>query len=117
MKSKFSYALNKNNISISKDKYNSFQVALVGSIYMAGLFFGSIIFGYLGDLVGRKWALMLSILCASAGSLAGAFVYSYEAYAVTRFITAIGEKIILNLKVFYLNLPFFRSTRSLLGSI
>ena len=37
-------------------------MALVGSIYMSGLFFGSFIFGYLGDRFGRKISLMLSVL-------------------------------------------------------
>lgn len=69
---------------------DQFLVALVGSIYMSGLFFGSFIFGTLGDKIGRKLTLMVAILVASGGNLAGAFCQNYAAYCVTRFITAVG---------------------------
>ncbi len=69
-----------------------FQVALVGSIYMSGLFFGSALFGTLGDKYGRKISLMVAIFIGTVASLAGAFAGgSYAGYAVTRFFTAIGK--------------------------
>ena len=68
-----------------------YMVALIASIYMAGNFFGSFIFGYMGDQIGRKLTLMIAILTASGGSLAGAFCTNYIAYAATRFLVAIGK--------------------------
>lgn len=70
-----------------------YKVALVGSIYMFGLFFGSFIFGSLGDKIGRRKTLALAVITGCTGSLSGAFCSNYYAYCVTRFITALGKKI------------------------
>ena len=77
------------NLDLICDK--QYMVALIASIYMAGNFFGSFIFGYMGDQIGRKLTLMIAILTASGGSLAGAFCTNYIAYAATRFLVAIGK--------------------------
>ena len=58
---------------------------------MAGLFVGSVFFGWLGDKIGRKWSLCLSMVLANTASLAGAFVNEYISYCVTRFLAAIGN--------------------------
>ncbi len=69
-----------------------YKVALVGSIYMLGLFFGSFLFGFLADKIGRKKTLMISILTGNCGSLAGAFCTNYILHCITRFITALGDQ-------------------------
>ena len=67
-----------------------FQVALVGTIYMSGLFFGSFLFGTLGDMIGRKKSLMVAIVMGSTFNLIGSFYSNYIFYCVTRFFTAAG---------------------------
>ena len=69
---------------------NQFQVALIGTIYMLGLFCGSFIWGTLGDIIGRKLTLMLAITTGSLFSLIGAFFNNYYYYAFTRFMCAVG---------------------------
>ena len=66
-------------------------MALVGSIYMAGLLVSSFLMGFLSDKIGRKWTLMFAIVVGCSASLAGAFVNDYISYAVTRFFAAWGK--------------------------
>ena len=68
-----------------------FQVALVGSIYMVGLFFGSFFLGQLADWIGRRPTLALSIVVGCGSSLLGGFAPSYAWYCVARFFSAIGR--------------------------
>lgn len=70
---------------------HEFMVALVGSIYMAGLFFGSYLFGMLSDKLGRKKATMLAILIGSLFQTIGAWMPGYYSYTVSRFGSAIGK--------------------------
>jgi MFS family permease len=57
---------------------------------MAGMLFGGIAFGILGDRLGRVVLLFGSILLYSVANLANGFVHSVEAYAVWRFIAGFG---------------------------
>jgi len=57
---------------------------------VVGIFIGGFLWGVLGDKIGRKKALIGSILLYSFGSLACAFVHSLSAYSLMRFITGIG---------------------------
>ena len=75
-----------NNL-VCEDQY---KVALIGTIYMAGFFCGSFIWGNIGDKFGRKITLMYSIITGSLFSLIGAFSSNYYYYAFTRFMTAVG---------------------------
>jgi len=69
----------------------NYKVALVGSIYMAGLMIGSSTAGFISDAFGRRKALLFCILVSSTGSLVGTFMPEYWSYTVLRFITAIGS--------------------------
>ena len=68
-----------------------FMVALVGSIYMAGLFFGSYLFGMLSDKLGRKKTAMTAIIIGALFQTIGAWMPGYYSYTVTRFGSAIGK--------------------------
>ena len=72
------------------------QVALVGSIYMAGLFVGSYLVGMLSDKVGRKWSTMFAIVMGGIFQTIGAWMPGYYSYTVTRFFAAIGKMKTIN---------------------
>jgi len=73
---------------ICKDQ---FMVALVGSIYMSGLFFGAGIFGTLSDAIGRRPGSMIAIAFGAIFQLIGAFMPEYYSYTATRFLAAMGS--------------------------
>ena len=54
------------------------QVALVSSIYMAGMLAGSFVGGYLSDKIGRVWAMWLLTLVTCTSGMCGAWVNKYE---------------------------------------
>ena len=58
----------------------------------AGLMIGSFLCGRLADRFGRKLALMFSVVVASCGSLAGAFMPEYYSYTASRLVTGIGAQ-------------------------
>lgn len=55
-----------------------------------GVFFGSLIFGYIGDRYGRKLGVILAVLCYSLPALGTALSGSLEQLMVWRFITGLG---------------------------
>lgn len=57
---------------------------------MAGLLIGGILWGVLGDKIGRRSVLFGSILLYSLGNIANGFVHDVTSYAALRFITGIG---------------------------
>ena len=57
---------------------------------MAGMMLGGLIWGVIGDRVGRKSVLFGSILMYSLANIANGFVTSAEQYAVLRFIAGFG---------------------------
>jgi len=60
------------------------------NLQMLGMLAGGIIFGILGDRMGRVILLFSSILLYSVANLANGLVHSVEAYAVWRFIAGVG---------------------------
>jgi MFS transporter, putative metabolite:H+ symporter len=57
---------------------------------MAGMIIGGLIFGILGDRVGRKQILFASILLYSLANIANAFVQDVNQYAIIRVLAGIG---------------------------
>ena len=66
------------------------QVASVTSLTLIGSVIGGALFGWLGDRIGRKQALQLTLGVFAAGSIASAFAWDYTSLAVLRLITGIG---------------------------
>jgi MFS transporter, putative metabolite:H+ symporter len=64
--------------------------AQIISIQMLGLLLGGILWGVLGDKLGRLKVLFASIILYSLGSIANGFVHTAEQYALVRFITGLG---------------------------
>jgi len=60
------------------------------NLQMVGMLVGGIVFGILGDRLGRVTLLFSSILLYSVANIANGFVHSLEAYAVWRFIAGFG---------------------------
>jgi putative MFS transporter len=60
------------------------------NLQMLGMLVGGIIFGILGDRLGRVMLLFSSILLYSVANIANGFVHSVEAYTVWRFIAGVG---------------------------
>jgi MFS family permease len=60
------------------------------NLQMLGMLVGGIIFGILGDRLGRVVLLFSSIFLYSVANIANGFVHSVEGYAVWRFIAGVG---------------------------
>jgi MFS family permease len=65
-------------------------VASITSVTLIGSVIGGAIFGALGDKLGRKNALQLTLAVFALGSIASAFSWNYWSLAVLRFVTGIG---------------------------
>lgn len=60
------------------------------NIQMAGLLIGGLLWGVLGDRMGRLSVLFGSILLYSLANIANAFITDVDQYAVLRFIAGVG---------------------------
>ena len=63
---------------------------LIINLQLAGLIIGGLVYGTLGDKIGRKKILLTSILIYSTASLANALVVNVGQYALCRFIAGLG---------------------------
>jgi MFS family permease len=70
------------------------QITNVGlnilSIQMLGMLIGGILWGIIGDKIGRKFAMFGSILTFSLANIANAFILNVNQYTILRFIAGIG---------------------------
>jgi AAHS family 4-hydroxybenzoate transporter-like MFS transporter len=62
----------------------------VFSASLVGIFFGSLIFGYLGDRHGRKLTIILSLLVYGVFTWAAVLCTSIDEFIAVRFLTGIG---------------------------
>ena len=58
---------------------------------MSGQLFSSVVFGTMGDKLGRKISLMAAMLLTCSAQFVGAFMPEYVSYTFTRFITGLGS--------------------------
>jgi MFS family permease len=66
------------------------QVASVTSLTLIGSVIGGALFGWLGDRLGRRQALLLTLGVFAIGSVTSAFAWNYASLAALRFVTGIG---------------------------
>jgi MFS family permease len=66
------------------------DTGIIVSATLAASVFGGILFGWLGDRIGRKQALLATLLLLAAGSLLSAFAWNFTALLAFRVITGIG---------------------------
>ena len=66
------------------------HIAVVDGATLFATAFGGLAFGRLGDRVGRRRALTLSILCYAAGAGATAFAEGYGSLLLARALTGLG---------------------------
>jgi len=60
------------------------------SATLAASVLGGILFGWLGDLIGRKQALLLTLVLLASGSLLSALAWNFSSLLAFRVITGIG---------------------------
>jgi MFS family permease len=66
------------------------QTGLIVGLTLAASVLGGILFGWLGDRIGRKNALLWTLLLLALGSLASAAAWDFASLMVFRIITGIG---------------------------
>lgn len=71
-------------------KINLAEAGTITSVTLLGSIVGGILFGWVGDRLGRKNALLLTLGLFSAGAIAAAFAWNYGSLLVFRFLAGIG---------------------------
>jgi putative MFS transporter len=77
------------DLGITGADNTSWGIALL-NLQMGGMLIGGVLWGVLGDKLGRRTALLATIGMYSLANLANGFVTSVEQYAVLRFIAGVG---------------------------
>src|SRR4051812_49435929 len=66
------------------------QTGLVVALSLASSVIGGVLFGWLGDRIGRKNALLFTLLLLAAGSLLSALAWDFASLLAFRILTGIG---------------------------
>ncbi|MFM2394914.1 MAG: hypothetical protein RLZZ546_2897 [Bacteroidota bacterium] len=77
------------DLGVQGDEINTYKLSIL-NWQMVGLMLGGILWGVLGDRIGRMKVLFGSILIYSLGNIANGFVQDVTQYNWLRFITGIG---------------------------
>lgn len=76
---------------IAKDlDFSVTAIGVIGSLFLVGYTIGTVFFGYLADVIGRRNALRFSILLYGGTTVLGGLVNSLYATATLRFLTGVG---------------------------
>lgn len=78
-----------NDLGITGADNTSWGIHLL-NLQMVGMLIGGVLWGVLGDTLGRRTALLATIGMYSLANVANGFVTSVEQYAVLRFVAGIG---------------------------
>jgi MFS transporter, putative metabolite:H+ symporter len=78
-----------NDLGITGADNTSWGIHLL-NLQMIGMLIGGVLWGVLGDTLGRRTALLATIGMYSLANVANGFVTSVEQYAVLRFVAGIG---------------------------
>ena len=78
-----------NDLGITGAANTSWGIDLL-NLQMIGMLIGGVLWGVLGDKLGRRTALLATIGMYSLANIANGFVTSVEQYAVLRFIAGVG---------------------------
>jgi MFS transporter, putative metabolite:H+ symporter len=77
------------DLGVNGDEINTYKLSIL-NYQMVGLMIGGIIWGVLGDRIGRMKVLFGSILIYSIGNIANGFIENVQQYNLLRFVTGIG---------------------------
>lgn len=66
------------------------DTGIVVATTLAASVFGGVLFGWLGDRIGRKQALLATLLLLAAGSLLSALAWNFASLLMFRVITGVG---------------------------
>lgn len=66
------------------------EIGLLGSGYVAGAVVGSLVFGYLTDIMGRKKLFFITLAVYVAGVFLSAFSWNLWSFVLFRFLTGAG---------------------------
>lgn len=77
------------SLGVAGEAVNNYKVSIL-NYQMIGLMIGGIIWGVLGDRIGRMKVLFGSILIYSLGNIANGFIENVDQYNWLRFVTGIG---------------------------
>ncbi|WP_313381283.1 MFS transporter, partial [Achromobacter insolitus] len=69
---------------------SSVQIGLLGSSTFIGFFFGALLAGTLGDLIGRRAVMMWALALYCVASLVSAWVDSWPPFLVARVVAGMG---------------------------
>ncbi len=81
-----------NVLGILRDLWHlsSVQASAIVTIWLVGLMFGALFFGYLADRFGRRRLFLVTLLLYSSATVLSALSPGYAFFLVFRFLTAIG---------------------------